>query len=52
MRNKIENFILELGKSFMGVVAMLLLVWLCVTIIIFLMYSVILDNEPLKQLLE
>lgn len=52
MRNKIENLIIQFSKTFIGVVIMLIAIWLCVITIIFLMYSVFLDNEPLKMLLE
>ena len=52
MRDKIENFIIESGKSYLGVIALVGAMYVIVIAIMFLLYSLILDNEPLKRLLE
>jgi len=52
MRDKIEKFIIESGKGYLGVLVLVSAMYVIVLTIIFLLYSLILDNEPLKRLLE
>ena len=60
MRDKIENFIIESEKTDFGfalkelaVYTIRLFVYLVIVLtVIFLLYSLILDNEPLKRLSE
>jgi hypothetical protein len=42
----------KIAESRIAFIAFLFWLWFCVSMIMFLLYSVILDNEPLKRLLE
>ena len=48
MNEKILN---RITKSTWTFIAFLLWIWFCVTTIMFLLYSVFLDNEPLKKII-